>query len=345
MGFFDRFSTDIGIDLGTCNTLIYVKDKGMVVDEPSVIAVERGTKRILAVGSEAKRMLDKTPGNIIAIRPLADGVIADIDSTEKMIKYFIQKIIPRHQLFKSVRMKIGIPSVVTDVERRALIEAALKAGAKEVEVIEESRAAAIGAKIPIFEPAGHMICDIGGGTTEISVISLGGMVVSHCIRIGGDKFDEAIVKHVKNVHNLIIGQPAAERLKIQIGNAAPEKTIEKMELKGTDAITGLPRRLEIDSVEVREALKEPVNKIVEEIKSVLGETPPELASDIIERGIVMTGGGSMLRKLPDLISKETGVPVILVEKPLECVAIGAGEAFGLFKNMNSERSIYDSLNE
>ena len=345
MGFFDSFSTDIGIDLGTCNTLIYVRDKGIVIDEPSVIAVEKGTKRIVAVGAEAKRMLDKTPGNIMAIRPLADGVIADIDSTEKMIKYFISKIIPRHQLFKSVRMKIGIPSCVTDVERSAVIEAAMKAGAKEVEVIEESRAAAIGADIPIFEPAGHMICDIGGGTAEISVISLGGMVVTHSIRVGGDKFDEAIVKHVKSVHNLIIGQPAAERLKIQIGNAAPEKTIEKMELKGTDAITGLPRRLEIDSVEVREALKEPVTKIVEEIKSVLSETPPELASDIIERGIVMTGGGSMLRELPKLVSKETGVPVILVEKPLECVALGAGKAFGLFKDMYSERTIYDSLND
>ena len=345
MGLFDSFSTDIGIDLGTCNTLIYVKDKGMVIDEPSVIAVERGTKRIVAVGSDAKRMLDKTPGNIIAIRPLADGVIADIDSTEKMIKYFISKIIPRHHFFKSVRMKIGIPSCITDVEKRAVIEAALKAGAKEVEVIAESLAAAIGAKIPIFEPAGHMICDIGGGTTEVSVISLGGMVVTHSIRIGGDKFDEAIVKHVKSTHNLIIGQPAAERLKIQIGNAAPEKTIEKMELKGTDAITGLPRRLEIDSVEVREALKDPVTKIVEEIKIVLSETPPELASDIIERGIVMTGGGSMLRELPKLISKETGVPVILVEKPLECVALGSGEAFCLFRSMSSERSVYDSLNE
>jgi len=345
MAFFDKFSTDIGIDLGTCNTLIYVKDKGIVIDEPSVIAVEKGTARIVAVGAEAKRMLDKTPGNISAIRPLRNGVIGDIESTEKMIKYFISKIIPRHQLFKSVRMKIGIPSCITDVEKRAVIEAALKAGAKEVEVIEESRAAAIGADIPIFEPAGHMICDIGGGTAEISVISLGGMVVTHSIRVGGDKFDEAIVKHVKSVHNLIIGQPAAERLKIQIGNAAPEKTIEKMELKGTDAITGLPRRLEIDSVEVREALKEPVTKIVEEIKSVLSETPPELASDIIERGIVMTGGGSMLRELPKLISKETGVPVILVEKPLECVAIGAGKAFSLFKDMYSERSVYESLND
>ena len=270
---------------------------------------------------------------------------ADIDSTEKMIKYFISKIIPKHQFFKSIRMKIDIPSCITDVERRAVIEAAYKAGAKEVEVIAESLAAAIGAKLPINEPAGHMICDIGGGTTEVSVISLGGMVVTHSIRIGGDKFDEAIVKHVKSVHNLSISQQAAERLKIQIGNAAPEKTIEKMELKGTDAITGLPRRLEIDSVEVREALKDPVTRIVEEIKIVLSETPPELASDIIERGIVMTGGGSMLRELPRLISKETGVPVILVERPLECVALGSGEAFNLFKDMSSERKIYNSLND
>lgn len=345
MGFFDRFSTDIGIDLGTCNTLIYVRGKGIVIDEPSVVAVEKGTKRILAVGSDAKNMLEKTPSNIIAIRPLADGVISDIDSCERMIKYFIQKITPKHQIIKSTRMKIGIPSCVTDVERRAVIEAALKAGAKEVEVIEESKAAAIGAKIPIFEPAGHMICDIGGGTAEISVISLGGMVVTSSIRVGGDKFNEALVKHVKSVHNLIISQQAAERLKIQIGNAAPDKTIEKMELKGTDAITGLPRRLEIDSVEVREALKEPVRLIVEEIKNVISQTPPELASDIIDCGIVMTGGGSMLKGLPKLISKETGVPVILVENPLECVALGAGEAFELFKDMSTDRSIYDSLND
>ena len=345
MGFFDRFSTDIGIDLGTCNTLIYVRGKGIIIDEPSVVAVEKGTKRIVAVGADAKNMLEKTPSNIMAIRPLADGVIADIDSTERMIKYFISKITPRHKIIKSTRMKIGIPSCITDVERRAVIEAALKAGAKEVEVIQESLAAAIGAKIPIYEPAGHMICDIGGGTTEVSGISLGGMVSTSSIRIGGDKFNEALVKHGKSVHNLIIGQQTAERLKIQIGNAAPDKAIEKMELKGTDAITGLPRRLEIDSVEVREALKEPVKRIVEEIKSVIGQTPPELASDIVDRGIVMTGGGSMLKGLPKLISKETGVPVILVENPLECVALGSGEAFELFSDMSSDRAVYDSLNE
>ena len=345
MGFLDRFSTNIGIDLGTCNTLIYIKGRGIIINEPSVVAVEKGTKRIVAVGSEAKNMLEKTPSNIIAIRPLADGVIADIDSTERMIKYFISKITPRRQIIKSTRIKIGIPSCITDVERRAVIEASLKAGAKEVEVIAESLAAAIGAKIPIHEPAGHMICDIGGGTTEVSVISLNGMVITSSIRIGGDKFNEALVKHVKSVHNLIIGQQTAERLKIQIGNAAPDKTMEHMELKGTDAITGLPRRLEIDSVEVREALNEPVKRIVEEIKSVIGQTPPELASDIVDRGIVMTGGGSMLKGLPKLISKETGVPVILVENPLDCVAIGAGEAFALFYDMSSGHSVYDNLNE
>ena len=345
MGFLDRFSTNIGIDLGTCNTLIYIKGRGIIINEPSVVAVEKGTKRIVAVGSEAKNMLEKTPSNIIAIRPLADGVIADIDSTERMIKYFISKITPRRQIIKSTRIKIGIPSCITDVERRAVIEASLKAGAKEVEVIAESLAAAIGAKIPIHEPAGHMICDIGGGTTEVSVISLNGMVITSSIRIGGDKFNEALVKHVKSVHNLIIGQQTAERLKIQIGNAAPDKTMEHMELKGTDAITGLPRRLEIDSVEVREALNEPVKRIVEEIKSVIGQTPPELASDIVDRGIVMTGGGSMLKGLPKLISKETGVPVILVENPLDCVAIGAGEAFALFHDMSSGYSVYDNLNE
>ncbi len=344
MGFFDRFSTDIGMDLGTCNTLIYEPGKGIVINEPSVVAVEKGTGQILAVGAEAKRMLWKTPGDITAIRPLRDGVIADINSTEKMIRYFVSKIIPKYQVIKSVRMKIGIPSCITEVERRAVVEAAMKAGAKEVSIIEESRAAAIGAGIPIHEPAGHMVCDIGGGTTEVSVISLNGMVVTSSIRIGGDEFDEAIIKYVRGEHSLIIGQQTAERLKIEIGNASPEKVIEKMEIKGTDAITGLPRRLEIDSVEVREALKDPTTQIVEEIKLTLGKTPPELAADIVERGIVMTGGGSLLKGLPKLISKETGVPVFLVESPLECVAVGAGKSFELQKDLSSDRSIYDSLN-
>ncbi len=339
----DFFSTDIGIDLGTCNTLIYVKGKGIVVSEPSVVAVERGTKKVVAVGTEAKKMLWKTPGDIIAIRPLRDGVIADLETTEKMIRYFISKVIPRRWFVKP-RMVIGVPTCITEVERRAVEESAYKAGAREVHVIEESLAAAIGANIPIFEPAGHMVCDIGGGTTEISVISLGGMVVTNAIRLGGDEFDEAIIKHVRTVHNLIIGEQSAENLKMKIGNAAAEKKIEKMELKGTDAITGLPRRLEIDSVEVREALQEPINAIIEEIKRTLGQTPPELAADIVERGIIMTGGGSLLKGLPKLISKETGVPVILAEDPLLCVANGAGMYFEHSRNATSTKTIYNYLN-
>jgi len=342
-GIFNAFSLDIGIDLGTCNTLIYVRNRGIVVNEPSVVAVERGTKRVVAVGSEAKRMLWKTPGDIVAIRPLRDGVIADLETTEKMIRYFIYKVLPRRWLVKP-RMVIGVPSCITEVERRAVEESAYKAGARDVKVIEESLAAAIGADIPIHEPAGHMVCDIGGGTTEISVISLGGMVVTNAIRLGGDEFDEAIIKHVRNVHNLIIGEQTSERLKMEIGNASPDKTIEKVEIKGTDAITGLPRRLEIDSVEVREALQDPINQSIDEIKKTLGQTPPELAADIVERGIVMTGGGSLLKGLPRLIAKETGVPVILAERPLDCVALGAGKYFELAKGPDHARSVYDNLN-
>jgi rod shape-determining protein MreB len=336
---FNAFSTDIGIDLGTCNTLVYVRGKGIVTSEPSVVAVERGTKKVGAVGEEARRMLWKTPGDIIAIRPLRDGVIADLETTEKMIRYFISKVLPR-RFFVKPRMVIGVPTCITEVERRAVEESAYKAGAREVKVIEESLAAAIGANIPIYEPAGHMIVDIGGGTSEISVISLGGMVVTNAIRLGGDEFDEAIIKHVRTVHNLIIGERTAEDLKINIGNAAPDKKIEKMEIKGTDAITGLPRRLEIDSVEVREALQEPINSIVEEIKRTLGQTPPELAADIVERGIVMTGGGSLLKGLDVLISNETGVPAFKAEDPLNCVALGAGLYFDHSKSGRNGRVIY-----
>ena len=341
--FTDAFSTDIGIDLGTCNTLVYVRGKGIVVSEPSVVAVERGTKKVVAVGAEAKRMLWKTPGDIIAIRPLRDGVIADLETTEKMIRYFITKILPRRWFVKP-RMVIGVPTCITEVERREVEESAYKAGAREVKVIEESLAAAIGANIPIFEPAGHMVCDIGGGTTEISVISLGGMVVTNAIRLGGDEFDEAIIKHVRSVHNLIVGEQTAETLKMSIGNAVADKQIEKMEIKGTDAITGLPRRLEMDSVEVREALQEPISAVIEEIKRTLGQTPPELAADIVERGIVMTGGGSLLKGLPKLIAKETGVPVILAEEPLLCVAKGAGKYFEHVRyGGDGSKTIYNNI--
>ncbi len=337
---FDSFSTDIGIDLGTCNTLVHVKGKGIVLSEPSVVAVERGTKRVVAVGTEAKKMLWKTPGDIIAIRPMRDGVIADFETTEKMIRYFIAKVLPRRWLVKP-RMVIGVPSCITEVEKRAVRESAEQAGAREVYLIDGSMAAALGANIPILEPAGHMICDVGGGTTEISVISLGGLVVSNSIRVGGDEFDEAIIKHVRNIHNLIIGEQTAENVKITIGNASPEKKIEKMEIKGTDAITGLPRRLEMDSVEVREALKEPTYQVIEEIKKTLGETPPELAADIVERGIVMAGGGSLLKGFPKLVAKETGVPVILAENPLLCVALGAGKFLENSKDMGKR---YYNLN-
>ncbi|MDA3948943.1 MAG: rod shape-determining protein [Spirochaeta sp.] len=336
------FSSDIGIDLGTCNTLVYIRGKGIVASEPSVVAVERGTKKVVAVGEEAKRMLWKTPGDIIAIRPLRDGVIADLETTEKMIRYFISKVLQRRWFVKP-RMVIGVPSCITDVEKRAVIESAEKAGAREVRVIEESLAAAIGANIPIFEPAGHMICDIGGGTSEISVISLGGMVVTNAIRLGGDEFDEAIIKHVRQVHNLIIGESSAEDLKKRIGNATADKKIEKMEIKGTDAITGLPRRLEIDSVEVRDALQEPITAIIEEIKRTLGQTPPELAADIVERGIVLTGGGSLLKGLDTLISNETGVPAFLAEDPMNCVALGAGMYFEYEKGLRHENNIYRNL--
>ncbi len=331
-GMFEALSTDIGIDLGTCNTLVHLKGKGIVLSEPSVVAVERGTKRVVAVGTEAKRMLWKTPGDIIAIRPMRDGVIADFETTEKMIRYFVSRVIPRRWLVKP-RMVIGVPTCITEVEKRAVRESAEQAGAREVYLIEESMAGALGANIPILEPAGHMISDVGGGTTEISVISLGGIVVANAIRVGGDEFDEAIIKHVRNIHNLIIGEQTAENVKITIGNASPEKKIEKMEIKGTDAITGLPRRLEMDSVEVREALKEPTYQVIEEIKKTLGETPPELAADIVERGIVMTGGGSLLKGFPRLVSKETGVPVILAENPLLCVALGAGNFLENLKDM------------
>ena len=340
---FGGMSSDLGIDLGTCNTIIYIRNKGIVLNEPSVVAVELGTKKVVAIGTDAKRMLSKTPANIRTIRPLRDGVIADLESTEKMIRYFISRVLPRYRFIKP-RMVIGIPSCITEVERRAVEESAYKAGAREVIVIEESLAAAIGADIPIHEPAGHMVCDIGGGTTEISVISLGGMVVTNAIRLGGDEFDEAIIKYVRMVNNLIIGQQMAEHLKIEIGNAVPDKSIMEVEVKGTNAANGLPQRFKIGSDQIREALRDPINQIVDNIKSTLGQTPPELAADIVERGIIMTGGGSLLRGLDKLIAAETGVPVIIADRPLDCVALGAGKYFDYIKDVDSSKKFYDSLN-
>ena len=340
---FGATSSDLGIDLGTCNTIICVRNKGIVLNEPSVVAVERGTKKIIAVGSDAKRMLSKTPEGILTIRPLRDGVIADLESTEKMIRYFISRVLPRYRFVKP-RMVIGIPSSITEVERRAVEESAYKAGAREVVVIEESLAAAIGADIPIYEPAGHMICDIGGGTTEISVISLSGMVVTDSIRVGGDAFDTSIMKYVKNVQNLIIGQPMAEYLKIEIGNATPGESLDEVEVKGTNAANGLPQRFKIGSDQIREALRDPVNEIVENVKTTLGKTPPELAADIVERGIVMTGGGALLRGLDRHLAAETGVPVFIAENPMNCVALGAGKYYDFIKGSDSSKAAYDSLN-
>jgi len=323
--FSEMFYLDLGIDLGTANTLIHVRGKGIVLSEPSVVAVERVTKKVIAVGHQAKKMLGRTPGEIIAIRPLRDGVIADFETTEKMMKYFIDKVTPKGLFKPTPRVVLGIPSCITEVETRAVRESAEQAGAKETYLIEESMAAAIGANIPIHEPAGNMICDIGGGTTEISVISLNGMVISNAIRVGGDEFDEAIIKHVKLVHNLIIGESTAEEVKIKIGNAYPEKDVKKIEIRGRDAISGLPKIQEMDSVEIREALQEPVNLIVEEVRKTLDQTPPELAADIVERGIVLSGGGALLTGLSKLICQQTGVPTIIAENPLLCVALGAGK--------------------
>ncbi len=323
--FSDLFSLDLGIDLGTANTLVHVKGRGIVLSEPSVVAVERGTKKVIACGIDAKKMLGRNHREINVIRPLRDGVIADFETTEKMIKYFIEKVSPKHLLKAKPRIAIGIPSCITEVERRAVKEAAEQAGAREIYLIEESMAAAIGANIAIDEPAGNMICDIGGGTSEISVISLNGMVISNAIRVGGDEFDDAIVKYVKLVHNLIIGESTAEEVKLQIGNVFQEGDVKRMEIRGRDAISGLPKTQEVDSSEVREALQEPVNTIIEEVKKTLEQTPPELASDIVERGIVLTGGGALLSGLAKLIAQQTGVPVIIAENPLLCVALGAGK--------------------
>jgi len=319
----ELFVNDIAIDLGTANTLIFVKGRGIVLSEPSVVAIQTSTGKVIAVGREAKNMLGKTPGDIVAKRPMKEGVIADFEMVGKMMKYFISKCQPRRKLVHP-RVVIGVPSGVTEVERRAVREAASQAGATKIFLIEESRAAALGAGIPIEEPAGHMVVDIGGGTTEVSVLSLGGMVISTSIRTGGDKFDEAIMSHLKKYHNLIVGEKTAEELKIKIGSAYPLKTVETIEIKGRDAISGLPRTLKIDSVEVREALQDMVNKVLDAVRTTLDQTPPELASDIIDRGIVMTGGGSLLCGLPKFIAKNTGVPVFLAENPLTCVVLGSG---------------------
>jgi rod shape-determining protein MreB len=325
--FMKIFSKDLAIDLGTANTLIYLEGKGIVLREPSVVAVkdEGRYKKVVAIGEEAKKMIGKTPGTIKAIRPLREGVIADFEVTEAMIRYFIQKVHNRSYFVKP-RIIISVPSGTTQVERRAVKESAESAGAREVYLIEEPMAAAIGAGLPVAEPVACMVVDIGGGTTEVAVISLGGIVVSHSIKVAGDKVDEAIVYYIKRKYNLLIGEATAEQVKIQVGDVLPQEPYPEMEIKGRDLITGVPKTITITSKEVQEAIKEPVDLIIQAIKQVLEATPPELAADLVDRGIMLTGGGALLKNLDKLISQETGLKVSVAEEPLLCVALGAGKA-------------------
>ena len=316
---------DIGVDLGTANVLVYIKGKGIVLREPSVVAIDRDSNRVLEIGEAARRMLGRTPGNIVAIRPLREGVIADYDMTESMLRHFIERVIGRSFMFKP-RIMICIPSGCTTVERRAVLEAAQQAGARKTCLIEEPLAAALGAGLDIAEPYGSMVVDIGGGTTDIAVISLGGIVLSESLRIGGDKFDESIIRYVKKEYNVMIGERTAEQVKIEIGSASRGAREGALEVRGRDLLTGLPKTIRLTVNEIADALEEPVNRIVQCVKKVLEDTPPELGSDIMDRGIVMTGGGSMLYGLDKLIQKETGIPTYLAEDPLSCVAIGTGKA-------------------
>ena len=323
---------DIGVDLGTANILVYIKGKGIVLREPSVVAIDRDSNRILAIGEEARQMLGRTPGNIIAIRPLREGVIADYDTTESMLRHFIQKVAGKKFFFKP-RIMICIPSGVTTVEKRAVLEAAMQAGASKTYLIEEPLAAALGAGLEIAEPCGAMVVDIGGGTTDVAVLSLGGIVVSESLRIGGDKFDEALIRHVKKEYNVLIGERTAEEIKVAIATAYPNGRNETLEFRGRDLVSGLPKTLRMSSAETRDALAEPVSLIIECVKSVLEMTPPELAADIVDRGIVMTGGGALIHGMDKLIHQETGIPTYLAEDPLSCVAIGTGKALDSLENI------------
>ena len=325
MRIFSSFVKDIGIDLGTANTLVYIKGKGIISREPSVVAIQTTTKEVLAVGQEAKRMIGRTPGNIVAIRPLKDGVIADFDTTQSMLKYFLNTATKRKSIFQP-RVVVCVPSGVTEVEKRAVEEAAIQAGAKEAYLIEEPMAAAIGAGLPVQEPTGSMVVDIGGGTTEVAIISLGGIVTSKSIRVGGDELDDSIITYIKKAYNLMIGERTAEDIKITIGSAVNDDPSKTMDIRGRDLISGLPKTLEITSEEVHEAMKEPIFNIIEAMKSTLEKTPPELASDVMEQGIMLTGGGALLNCMASLVIKETNMPVHVADEPLDCVAIGTGKA-------------------
>lgn len=326
----DLFSNDMAIDLGTANTLIYIKGKGIVCSEPSVVAINNDTKEVLAVGNEAKSMLGRTPANIVAIRPMKDGVIANFEITEKMIRYFIQKVSQRRSLVRP-RIIICVPSGGTQVEKRAVKDSAIQAGAREVYLIEEPMAAAIGAGLPVEEPCGNMIVDIGGGTTEIAIISLSGIVYSNSVRVGGDEMDEAIINYIKRKYNLLIGTYTAEQIKIKIGSAFELDESLSVEIKGRDLVNGIPKTIEISDAEIREAIEYPVSKIIEAVKVALEKTPPELSADIVDRGIVLTGGGALLKGLDKRLSVETGLPIIIADDPLTAVALGSGKVLDELK--------------
>ena len=317
------FSKDIGIDLGTANTLVYLRGKGIIMREPSVVAVDTKTDEVRSVGHEAKAVIGRTPGSIMAVRPLKDGVIADFDITANMLARFIKKVCGNSMFFRP-RVVICIPSGVTEVERRAVKEAALKAGARQVSVIEEPMAAAIGAGLPISEPSGSMVVDIGGGTSEVAVISLGGIVAARSVRVGGDEFDQAIIAYIKRKYNLLIGERTAEQIKIEIGSAYELEEEKEMEIKGRNLVDGLPKNITVHSEEIRDALAESLQKVVDAIKETLERTPPELSADIIDHGIMLTGGGALLRGLDELVHRETGIDVHVAETPLDCVAAGTG---------------------
>ena len=324
-GFFNKFSHDMGIDLGTANTLVHAMRKGIIIREPSVVAVDKANNEVLAIGAEAKQMIGRTPGHIIAIRPMKDGVIADFDITQSMLKFFIKKAIGKNSLVRP-RIVVGVPSGVTEVEKRAVIDATVQAGAREAYLIEEPMAAAIGAGLPVQEATGSMVVDIGGGTCEVAVISLGGIVVSKSIRTGGDAMDDAIVRYIRKTFSLLIGERTAEEVKINIGTAMPLENPEEMDIRGRDLVSGLPKNITINSNQVCEALNEPVTNILDAVRNTLERTPPELAADIMDRGVVMTGGSSLLRNLDRIMSRDTGMPVYVSDDALSCVALGTGLA-------------------
>jgi rod shape-determining protein MreB and related proteins len=330
--FLNVIGRDMGIDLGTANTLVFIKNKGIVLNEPSIVAIDKDNKKILAVGLEAKRMVGRTPGNIIAIRPLKDGVIADFDTTERMLRYFIQKV-HKNVSFARPRIVICVPSGITAVEKKAVVEATEQAGARAAYIIEEPLAAAIGADLPIDEPTGSMIVDIGGGTSEVAVISLGGIVAYQSLRIGGDEMDEAIIYYLKKENNLLLGENTAERVKMEIGSAFPLENEEKVEVNGRDLVTGLPKTIIITSQQIRAALEKTLSDIINSIVEVLDETPPELASDIMKRGIILSGGGALLKGMTERISRETHCPVYLAPDPMASVAIGAGKCVEDFNTL------------